>query len=47
MLRTFVISAVAIVLLAGAWTVDLVRYHPADDGLNPFTPISLNLAWKQ
>jgi hypothetical protein len=47
MLRTFMISAAAAVLFAGAWTVDLVRYHPANDGLNPLTPISLNLGWKQ
>lgn len=37
----------AAVLFAGAWTVDLVRYRPGDDGLNPLTPMSMNLAWKQ
>lgn len=47
MLRTFAISAVAAALFAAVWTVDLVRYHPADDGLNPLAPISLSLASKQ
>jgi hypothetical protein len=46
MVRTVMISVTAAVLVAGAWTVNLVCYHPAD-GLNPLAPVSMNAAWKQ
>ena len=47
MTRTLLISAAATVLFAGAWTVNLICYHPAEDGLNPLAPISLHASWKQ
>jgi hypothetical protein len=40
------ISITAVVLVAGAWTVNLVRYQPAD-GLNPLTPAGMSATWKQ
>ena len=43
MTRTILISVAAFFLIAGAWTVNLVTYHPAaDQGLNPLSPISLS-----
>lgn len=47
MVRTLAISFTAAVLFAGAWTVNLVCYRPADDGLNPLAPISVAAAWKE
>ncbi len=46
MVRTVMISATAAVLVAGAWTVNLVCYHPAD-GLNPLAPVSITSIWRQ
>jgi hypothetical protein len=45
MIRTAIISVTASFLLIGAWTVNLVSYHPAQD-LNPLAPLSLNADWK-
>lgn len=39
MIRTAIISLTASVVLFGAWTVNLVSYHPAND-LNPLAPLS-------
>jgi hypothetical protein len=48
MVRALMISVTAAFVFAGAWTVNLVCYHPAaDEGLNPLTPISMTVAWKQ
>ncbi len=46
MVRTVMISITAAVLVAGAWTVNLVTYHPADS-LNPLAPVSITAAWRQ
>ncbi|MEJ2375385.1 MAG: hypothetical protein P8Y53_12635 [Pseudolabrys sp.] len=47
MTRTILISVTAFVLIARAWSVNLVTYHPAyDQGLNPLTPVTLTVAWK-
>lgn len=44
MIRMILISVATFVLIAGAWTVNLVSYHPAiDEGLNPLTPTSLTV----
>ena len=43
MTRTILISVAAFVLIAGAWTVSLVTYHPGDQGLNPLSPITLSV----
>jgi hypothetical protein len=42
MTRTILISVTAFFVIAGAWTVNLVTYHPVDQGLNPLTPITLS-----
>jgi hypothetical protein len=39
MIRTAIISVTASFVLFGAWTVNLVSYHPATD-LNPLAPLS-------
>ena len=41
MIRTVLISVTASFVLVGAWTVNLVSYHPATD-LNPLAPLSIN-----
>ena len=41
MIRTVLISVVASFVLVGAWTVNLVSYHPATD-LTPLAPLSTN-----
>jgi len=46
MVRTLMISATAVVLFAGAWTVNLIWYQTATDGLNPLAPIGTTAAWK-
>jgi hypothetical protein len=44
MTRTILISVTAFFLIAGAWTVNLVTYHPAaDQGLNPLSPVTLTV----
>jgi hypothetical protein len=45
MIRTAIISVTASFVLIGAWTVNLVSYHPAKD-LNPLAPLSLKADWK-
>jgi hypothetical protein len=45
MIRTVLISVTASFVLVGAWTVNLVSYHPATD-LNPLAPLSTNGEWK-
>lgn len=45
MIRTAIISVTASFVLFGAWTVNLVSYHPAND-LKPLTPFSTNVEWK-
>ena len=42
MIRTAIISVTASFVLFGAWTVNLVSYHPAKD-LNPLAPLSTNV----
>ncbi len=41
MTRTILISITAFFMIAGAWTVNLVTYHPMDQGLNPLSPVTL------
>jgi hypothetical protein len=44
MTRTILISITAFFLIAGAWTINLVTYHPAtDQGLNPLSPATLTV----
>jgi hypothetical protein len=43
MTRTILISVTAFFVIAGAWTVNLVTYHPVDQGLNPLSPITLSV----
>jgi hypothetical protein len=44
MTRTILISVTAFFLIAGAWTVNLVTYHPAvDQGVNPLSPVSFTV----
>jgi len=45
MIRTAIISVTASFVLFGAWTVILVRYHPATD-LNPLAPLSTYVDWR-
>ena len=45
MIRTAIISVVASFVLVGAWTVNLVSYHPSPD-LNPLAPLSSNVDGK-
>jgi hypothetical protein len=40
MIRTAIISVVASFVVVGAWTVNLVTYHPGTD-LNPLAPLSV------
>jgi hypothetical protein len=39
MIRTAIVSVAASFILFGAWTVNLVSYHPATD-LNPLAPLN-------
>jgi hypothetical protein len=45
MIRTAIISLTACFVLFGAWTVNLVSYHPATD-LNPLAPLSHSVEWR-
>ena len=45
MIRTAIISVTASFVLFGAWTVNLVSYHPAND-LNPLAPLQTKGGWK-
>jgi hypothetical protein len=45
MIRTAIISVTASFVLFGAWTANLVSYHPAKD-LNPMTPLSTTVEWR-
>jgi hypothetical protein len=45
MIRTGIISVTASVVLFGAWTINLVSYHPAND-VNPLAPLSAPVDWK-
>jgi hypothetical protein len=45
MIRTAIISVTASFVLFGAWTVNLVSYHPAKD-MNPLAPLSTSVDWK-
>jgi hypothetical protein len=45
MIHTAIISVTASFVLFGAWTVNLVSYHPATD-LNPLAPLSTNVDWR-
>lgn len=49
MIRTAIFSVVGFIVLFGAWTINLVIYHPTTD-LDPLAPISVNLTsdeWDQ
>ena len=41
MIRTTIISVIVSIVIVGAWTVNLVSYHPAAD-LNPLAPLGTN-----
>jgi len=45
MIRPAIISVTASFVLFSAWTVNLVRYHPATD-LNPLAPLSTDVDWR-
>jgi len=42
MIRTAIISVIGSFVLFGAWTVNLVSYHPTTD-LNPLAPFSVHI----
>jgi hypothetical protein len=42
MIRTTIISVIALFVVVGVWTVNLVSYHPATD-LNPLAPFGTNV----
>jgi hypothetical protein len=42
MIRTAIISVFGSFVLVGAWTINLVSYHPATD-LNPLAPLSVHI----
>jgi hypothetical protein len=47
MTRTILISVTAFMLMAGAWTANLVFYHPSPvDSANPLAPISTSVDWR-
>jgi hypothetical protein len=47
MIHTILISVTAFTLIVGAWTANLVCYHPPAAGtLNPLAPINLTVDWK-
>jgi hypothetical protein len=46
MMRTVLISITASFVLVGAWTINLVSYHPAKD-LNPLAPLKTTVIVKQ
>jgi|GEM_PF-712477 hypothetical protein len=45
MIRTAIISVTASIVLIGAWTINLVSYHPTND-LNPLAPLNAPVDWK-
>jgi len=45
MIRTAIISVTASIVLIGAWTINLVSYHPTID-LNPLAPLNAPVDWK-
>ena len=45
MVRTAIISVTASFVLFGAWTVNLVSYHPVTD-LDPLAPLNTGITWK-
>ena len=42
MIRTAIVSVIASLVIVGAWTANLVSYHPTTD-LDPLVPISVKL----
>ena len=46
MMRTILISITASFILVGAWTINLVSYHPTKD-LNPLVPLKTTMTLKQ
>jgi hypothetical protein len=45
MIRTTIISVIASFVVVGAWSVNLVSYHPAAD-LKPLAPLGSNFDGK-
>jgi hypothetical protein len=44
-MRSIILIGLAFFLLASAaWTVDLVRYRPHDNGLDPLRPLTIRIA---
>jgi len=42
MIRTAIVSVIGSFLLVGAWTANLVSYHPTAD-LDPLAPLSVHI----
>ena len=42
MIRTAIVSVICSFLLVGAWTANLVSYHPPAD-LDPLAPLSVHI----
>lgn len=44
-MRSIILIGLTFFLLASAaWTVDLVRYHPHDNGADPLRPLTVKIA---
>jgi hypothetical protein len=47
MTQTILISVAAFMMMAGAWTANVVVYHPSPvDSPNPLAPISSTMDWR-
>ena len=48
MTSTIITAITTLFIVVGVWTVDLVRYHPQQGGLDPTTaPTNLTVTWNQ
>lgn len=46
MTGTIITAVAASFLIVGMWAVDLARYHPQADSLDPLATINTTIAWK-
>ncbi len=45
MTSTITTAVTVFFLVFGVWAANLVVYHPTQGGLNPTTPVSMNVDW--
>jgi hypothetical protein len=45
MTSTITTAVTVFFIVFGVWAANLVVYHPTQGGLNPATPVSLNVDW--